>query len=318
MKNMKILALNEIGLSCSINNIIYITLSLVIISFSLSALSGCEGISMRKEMPFQEIVAIDKGIAVINSSKWYNEKLKISISVDVGSIQSKSYSDKGVCVFTGLSNLTEYNVEIKRTDVKGIIMYKPIMKKVRPVANGIEYVVLVGASIGMAWDFPGLAKRLLWGHEIELGFRCKYDFDKTEDIKELTQLPVPVSAVLIKECAAYFPRDLNQSKKLITKWVDLLRFHKIRPILCTVVPITAKNEKNNPGRLNSIISFNDFIREYATSEDITVLDLEKAVRISEANRQLRNEYADADGLHLSKIAYDEVLDQLVLPALFSK
>jgi hypothetical protein len=48
-----------------------------------------------------------------------------------------------------------------------------------------------------------------------------------------------------------------------------------------------------------------------------VLDLEKAVRISDMDHHLKNEYTQSDGLHLMKKAYDEALDGIVLPMIKS-
>jgi len=48
-----------------------------------------------------------------------------------------------------------------------------------------------------------------------------------------------------------------------------------------------------------------------------VLGLEKAVRISDMGHHLKNEYAQSDGLHLMKKAYDEALDGILLPMINS-
>ena len=37
------------------------------------------GLSKRRELPFQEIIPLNRGIAVINAGKWYNESLQISL-----------------------------------------------------------------------------------------------------------------------------------------------------------------------------------------------------------------------------------------------
>ena len=62
-----------------------------------------------------------------------------------------------------------------------------------------------------------------------------------------------------------------------------------------------------------MLKFNDFIREYALLEGIEVLDLEKALRKSDRDRHLRDEFAMEDGLHLVATAYKQALDELVLP-----
>ena len=48
-----------------------------------------------------------------------------------------------------------------------------------------------------------------------------------------------------------------------------------------------------------------------------VLGLEKAVRISDMDHHLKNEYAQSECLHLMKKAYDEALDGILLPMINS-
>jgi hypothetical protein len=45
--------------------------------------------------------------------------------------------------------------------------------------------------------------------------------------------------------------------------------------------------------------------------------MEKAVRMSDREHHLNNEYAQSDGLHLMRKAYDEALDGIVLPMINS-
>ena len=48
-----------------------------------------------------------------------------------------------------------------------------------------------------------------------------------------------------------------------------------------------------------------------------VLGLEKAVRISDMDDHLKNEYAQSDGLQLMRKAYDEAPDGIELPPLIN-
>jgi hypothetical protein len=48
-----------------------------------------------------------------------------------------------------------------------------------------------------------------------------------------------------------------------------------------------------------------------------VLGLEKAVRISDMDGHLKNEYTQSGGLHLMRKAYDEALDGIVIPVINS-
>ena len=268
------------------------------------------GVSMKRDLPFQEIIPLDGGIGVINAGEWFNESLQISLISNNKKITGKNYDKDGICLFKGLDNDNSYTIEIKRTDLKGRILYKKSRKKITP--KRVKYFVLAGASVGRSWSFDKLAERIDFGQEVVLGNRTKYDFDKSSCINALIKTPVPVTGVIIKECAAYFPRDIEPCKKMIKTWVDQLRSRGIAPILATVVPVTKAHDKNHSGRHNSILEFNDFIRLYAGKQKILVFDLEKAVRISEKDRHLREEYAQPDGLHLAQKAYDEALDGLAV------
>jgi len=270
-------------------------------------------LSKQRDIPFQEVIPLDKGAAVINAAQWYNDKLSICLTSGNGKIIDGKYDQTGFCIFKDLVNGTDYTVEIKRTDLKGKILYKKMLAVITPQNSGVKYVVLVGASVGRSWSFDKLTERSKLLNNIVLGNRTKYDFDKSSSIEALVKTPVPVTGVIIKECAAYFPHDIEPAKKMIKAWVDQLRGSGIAPILATVVPVTKAHDKNHPDRYNSILEFNGFIRLYAGNQKILLLDLEKAVRINEKDRHLREEYAQPDGLHLVQKAYDEVLDRLVSP-----
>ena len=275
-----------------------------------------KGFGMGKEIQSQEIIPLDKGIAVVNGgSKFLNDKLQILLKTDNGIYKKMSYDNRGICLFRGLPNQRDYSVEIRRTDLKGMLLYKNLKIKVTPRESGTKYFVLVGASVGRSWGFEKLPNRLNWGHEIVLGYREKFDFDKSDKIQALLDMPVPVSGVIIKECAAYFPRDAGESQRLIKEWVTTLRSHSVTPILATVAPVTKEHDTKHPGRFASILAFNDFIRDYASREGLLVLDLEKALRVSDEDRHLKNEYAQPDGLHLVEKAYRESLDGIVLPVI---
>jgi hypothetical protein len=272
-----------------------------------------KGINMRKDIPFQEIVPLYKGVAVINAGNWYNDNLKISILLDGKIVQSSIYDDKGFCLFDNLENDTRYSIEIIRTDIKGKLLYKKLKTDASPTIGGSEYVVLVGASVGNAWKFQELPERIKTKN-IVTGSRTVYDFDKSNAIDAICNLPIPVKAVIIKECAAYYPRDIASSNALIFKWVNQLKAKNIQPILATVVPVTKEHDQEHPGRLDSILKFNDAIRDYTGKEGIPLFDLEKALFISGDNRYLNPLYSQPDGLHLVNAGY-RMLDDLFLDLL---
>ena len=288
------------------------TIIFIIIIIFLSVLVW-KALSMRRDLPFQEIIPLDSAIAVINTQNWYPDSLQITISSGKAPEQKKVFDKFGYCVLKDLENGNPYTIEIKRTDLKGRLLYKKFKKEVMPKSGDMmKYVVLVGASVGKAWKFPQLTQRYDIGKHIVLSYRCRYDFDKSVELNNLLNAPFPVYAIIIKECSAYFPRDLKSSEAKIKAWVSQIRSRNIIPILATVVPVTRERDKSSPGKFESLLKFNDFIRDYAAREDIPLLDLEAALRISDTDRHLRPDYAQPDGTHLVPKAYNAALDKIAV------
>ncbi len=196
-----------------------------------------------------------------------------------------------------------------------------------------KHVVLLGASVGHAWDIASLPDRLkqdqnAQGYAFE--FVGDYQFDKSQTLRSILQRKQnKPDAIILKECAAYFPGDLRQYQETMKGWVKECKNAKVVPVLTTVVPVTkptglkamAKDlvkplfgKANTTARLESLLQYNDWIRAYAKQEGLTVLDLEETLRISETDRRLRADLQSGDGLHLNAQAY-ALLDRIVIPTL---
>jgi len=174
-------------------------------------------------------------------------------------------------------------------------------------------IAFVCASVGSNWNikehFP----------DLNITVYDEYQFDKGNRISEILSSEKP-DIMIIKECAAYFPPDSQGSsmsayQDLIRDWVNLCRGENVIPVLTTVVPIDPDNPSNWAGQLESILEYNDWIKEYCSDENISVLDLEKALRVSDGDRTLNPSYDSGDGLHPNDIAYSEKLDPILIPAL---
>jgi hypothetical protein len=174
-------------------------------------------------------------------------------------------------------------------------------------------IAFVCASVGYNWNigdhFP----------DLDITVRDEYQFDKGDVVRDILEGDRP-DIMIIKECAAYFPPEDNGTsmeayQDLIRDWVNLCRGDGVIPVLTTVVPVDPDNQENPPGRLESILEFNDWIRQYCDYEEISVLDLEAALRISEDDRALDPDYDSGDGLHPNDLAYIEELDDIFIPAL---
>ena len=175
-----------------------------------------------------------------------------------------------------------------------------------PPSVAHKTVVLVGASVGRDWrlhlPFPGAVTLDI------------YQFDKTEMVAEALRRGPDL--VILKECAAYFPRDDPEaSQALVRGWVEQVRAAGVAVALATVVPVTRDHAHAEPGRAEGLWAFNDWVRAHAADEGLAVLDLEAAVRCSAADRHLDDALHSGDGLHLSRRTYREHLDALIPPLL---
>jgi len=191
-----------------------------------------------------------------------------------------------------------------------------------------RHVVLLVASVGKAWDLSHYPKRM---NESRYTFESVaiYQFDKSEALEELLMRPerkfkLTLSYIkgffrpppkrpdilIIKECAAYFPGNIEHYKALVEKWVSQARAKNIKVLLATTVPVTHKRAESREGQNRQIHNFNQWLRDYAKTEGLGLLDLEAELAISELDRSLNPDLAAKDGLHLNSSAYER-LDQLL-------
>ena len=196
---------------------------------------------------------------------------------------------------------------------------------IKPV--GPRHIVLLGASVGEAWDISGLPDRT-GNSEYSFEYAGEYSADKSERLAGiLGRGQDKPDAIIIKECAAYFPGESEKLKTLIRGWVGACRDEDVIPVLATVVPVVRsfplrvfllsllRGKWRYPkGTFETVIEFNDWVRDYAEKEGLVVLDLEAALRTSPSDRHLNGRYARVDGLHINEKAYRE-LDEIVIPAM---
>lgn len=191
-----------------------------------------------------------------------------------------------------------------------------------------RHIVLVGASIGRAWNIPAAPERLkLKGVQFEY-VGVPDSFDKGPAIQQVATRAQPPDAVIIKECSVYFPGDTQKYHALVTHWVDYLQQRHIRPVLATSVPPgkpagTAGRAKDwvktvvlgRESKIAEVSAYNDWLRAFAHERGLAVLDLEQALRVSESDRSLRPEYDAGDHVHINAKGYaaiDAILPSLVL------
>ena len=190
-----------------------------------------------------------------------------------------------------------------------------------------RHIVLLGASVGEAWNISGLPDRT-GNSEYTFEYIGEYSADKSEKLASILERGrEKPDVIIIKECAAYFPGGSEKLKPLIRGWVGECRDEGVVPVLATVVPVVRSFSlrifllnllhgkwRYPKGVFEAIIEFNDWVRDYAGEEGLVVLDLEAALRTSSSDRHLNGRFARRDGLHINEKAYVE-LDGIVIPTM---
>ena len=193
-------------------------------------------------------------------------------------------------------------------------------------------VMLIGASIGQAWNLPDLPKRASIAN-FEFEAVQAWQFDKSDTLSEammrpsrkfrptlgyvrslLRSAPSPIDLFILKECSSYFPSDLGRNQELVRVWVEQIRAAGKSVMLATAVPVTADRARLDAGKQDDLLRFNDWIRSFARARDVPLLDLEAALRVSDSSRFLRDDLTSGDGSHLNHAAYS-ILDRLLIATL---
>ena len=191
--------------------------------------------------------------------------------------------------------------------------------------NSRAHITLIGASIGQAWNLAGWPARAN-APEYSADSIAAWKFDKSEAVEEVLLLPkrkfrptrtylkslfqpapVKPDIVILKECSSYFPGDVESYKNSVRGWVRQLQARNVRVMVATVVPVTRARSAAVPGKQETLLAYNHWIREYAQVQHLLLLDLEAALRDPAEGSYLREEFAASDGSHLNADAY-RVLD----------
>jgi hypothetical protein len=195
-------------------------------------------------------------------------------------------------------------------------------------------ICLMGASVGKAWNFPELPERV-GGKAYSFEYVGVYQFDKSSALERLwRRTEDKPDGIILKECAAYFPRDIafDEAKSLMRRWIERCHVEKAVPIPSTIAPVTRRHDErfktHNPvkrgikrvlgitmkTRMERIVEYNDWLRQYSQEKGLVALDLEAPLRIGPTEPYLRDDLTKGDGLHLNAKAY-EILDRMVMPTL---
>lgn len=279
-----------------------------IIIASLAILLGAALlIKVRRELPYNfDIVRTKDGVAIINVETWVKRELNVTLDKG-GKILAKGVIDpeSHSALIENIGAPGASQITISRIDLKGRLLYKPKKFSVNLNGQAQDYIILVGASIGYHWNLPQFPERIK-DDRFALGDRIKNEFDKTDLIQPIFKYKIKPKAVIIKECSAYFPRDIKDSEKYRQEWVEQLRGDGIIPVIATTTPVGKSPE--NEDQQASIDEWNKSIRKNARQENYHILDLAAALRTSILDTYLKPGYFVEDGLHMTPLAYKEGFD----------
>lgn len=262
--------------------------------------------AMRKSLPYDfRIIRLDNKLFIHNKVIWNSRDLDVHYAIN---------GNKGTVTLEGNSNTAilplpdgtvKIKVKISRKDLKGRLLYRPFLYDGLAPAKKNRYIVFIGASIGRDWKIEQLPERQPALKDVAILFWPEYQFDKTRIVDHVMKIPIKPDAILIKECAAYFPLNIEQAGKEYLDWFELLKKNNLKAVAVTTVPVTISNEKQNPGRAESIYAFNSFLK----SSGEKVYDLVPTLSDPQTGGMfLQESLAQEDGLHLNQKAY-KLLDR---------
>ncbi|HNW60201.1 MAG TPA: GDSL-type esterase/lipase family protein [bacterium] len=178
--------------------------------------------------------------------------------------------------------------------------------------EGVD-LVLLGASITAHWD----PSRHLTGYRIvNKGIDGQYASQLLlrfqHDVADLHP-----RAVVIKLCEMNFSHDVpvSISRDNVKMLTALAQANAIRPLVATVIPVTAQHDAGKNHAINrQIHEFNRWVRDYAREHSFALFDLERA--LADDAGDLRPEFT-SDGVHPNAAGY-EVMTELLKQKLDSE
>jgi len=264
---------------------------------------------MRKEMPFDfRVVNITGDLFIHNKTIWNTRSLNVHYKIDGKNGSTTLDGTTNTAVIHEVKAAGTILLKITRKDLKGKLLYKTFVYEGKIPEPKKEYIVFIGASIGRDWKLEELYERQPSTRDIAILYWPEYKFNKKDIIDHVLKIPIKPKMVLLKECAAYFPRDEKKSIDEIADWFISLNKAGIKPVAMTTVPVTRIHDKLQIGRADSIYQYNNLIRQ----SKLDLLDLAIILGVkSDSGKFLIDKFANEDGLHLNSDAYF-ALDQALV------
>ena len=145
-----------------------------------------------------------------------------------------------------------------------------------------KHIVYIEASTVNNWKLDGIAART-GSERYRFEVLREYDFDKSKTVDQVLAGGQPrPGAVIVQECAVYFPGDLQAYQGMYRGWIEKLQARGLRPVIATVVPPA---------------------RSRGWWQDAKDFAKERLLRVSAEDRHMRPEFNAGDGIHLAPVAY---------------
>jgi len=185
-------------------------------------------------------------------------------------------------------------------------------------------IVYIEASTVNNWKLDGFATRTgIERYRFEV--LREYDFDKSKLVDHVLAGGAPLpDAVIVQECSAYFPGDMQAYRRMYRAWLESLQSRGLLTVIATVVPparsagwwqdvkdFIKERLLGRPGRLEQVVAFNEWLRTLGAELKIPVFDLEELLRVSAEDRHMRAQYSEGDGIHLAPVAYQRLDRELL-------
>lgn len=280
-----------------------VTVKFVTISVMLAMLLGACFLFLRKDMPYEfRFVNLDGDMLIHNKIIWNKRSLDIKYST--GDRYGDAVLDGGTnsAIIKKIKTGEKIKLEITRKDFIGRLLYKSFKY------NGVvskpknRYIAFIGASIGRDWKLENLPERINKLNDLEIFYWPEYKFNKKTIIDHILKIPIKPHVIMIKECAEYFPRNEIDSINEINSWFEIIKNNKILPVALTTFSVTKQHDDEHTGKAASINKFNGLLKKSGYS----ILELDLQLADSQNRIYLSEKYAQKDGLHLNKYAYEKI------------
>jgi len=207
-----------------------------------------------------------------------------------------------------------------------ILMFLTFLLSTGAVMADQKDIVYIEASTVNRWKLGDFDRRVD-NDRYKIESMALYDFDKTSALdRALSGRPKP-NAIIMQECSTYFPGDIQSYEQKYRSWIQQIKKAGVTPVIATVVP-PAESQGftedvkefikvkvlGRESQYDQVIEFNKWLRQLAQDENVTLFDLEKYTRKSDADRHMRDEYNSGDGTHPNAVAYS-MLDRKLLEML---